>query len=102
EAAWNWRLSALNLPVAALHSGFGVCSTNNLVTSVASGLNSSAVSGIESVCGSGGGAAAACCGAGVADGRGGGGEAGGCDGRGAEGWGADAVGCDGTGAADCG
>jgi hypothetical protein len=78
------------LPVAALHSGFGVCSTNNLVTSVASGLNSSAVSGIESLCRSAVGGAAACCGAGGA---------GGADGRGG---GAEADGCDGTGAADCG
>src|SRR6185437_3635345 len=52
EAAVRVRLlrnRALNLPVAALHCGSGACSTKTLVTSVASGLNSSALSGIESV-----------------------------------------------------
>src|SRR6185437_1750070 len=52
EAAVRVRLlrnRALNLPVAALHCGSGVCSMKTLLTSVASGLNSSALSGIESV-----------------------------------------------------
>src|SRR5690348_17349249 len=43
------RNRALNLPVAALHCGSGACSTNTLLTSVASASNSSALSGMESV-----------------------------------------------------
>jgi hypothetical protein len=42
------KTSALNVPVAAVHSGFGGGSTKTWLTSAAAGLNSSASSGMAS------------------------------------------------------
>ncbi len=66
--------SALNLPVAAVHWGSGARSTNTLLTSVACGSNSSAVSGMES----------ASVGGGSGSGAGGSGSGGGWGGMGCE------------------